>query len=508
MRSVRKDRSLWGYYNHKEIVTVIQMYYKTLGYEFYELKEENIDILYVDENNKSNSVLIKKSPSLSQREINSFDNYPNSNKILIYLGTETRKTRELKKKLPRSISFWNKEKLNSEIKKNSPLFWMDINLSCNPFIFELLSLENKLGNLWGEEDQKENPDYQPDEIDKKYFKKLWRLKDDTSYLHKNLKFLVSLFEKEGSESDYVDKHIDLSLYSLNELSYSISTVNSELTTLLKSYPDFCRFVVQETIGRSNWFTLRRNPELFISSQVKSEYDLENTLELEKWIKNISEIKREPRQNRINDSLANVFRTLVNTLWAIESYIDDLFKYSNNRFSLNEQNSFELNSHYNYKKFKVEDLVNDRENRNLEFKASIAWNLHCEDYTPKPLKKAILKTIVAFLNTEGGVLLIGVKDDNSVFGLKKDLKKYDNIDKYEQHLWNLIRDKIGSVHEENIKINFKNLKGKKVCRIDVDPSKTPVYLEWDDKELFYIRGGNRTEKLKLSEIKQYIDEHWD
>ena len=56
----------------------------------------------------------------------------------------------------------------------------------------------------------------------------------------------------------------------------------------------------------------------------------------------------------------------------------------------------------------------------------------------------LKTVVAFLNSDGGDLLIGVKDDGSITGTEKEMKKFYNAtpDKYLLHLNNLIKHKIG------------------------------------------------------------------
>ena len=45
--------------------------------------------------------------------------------------------------------------------------------------------------------------------------------------------------------------------------------------------------------------------------------------------------------------------------------------------------------------------------------------------------AALKTIAAFLNTEGGDLLIGVDDDRRVLGIEHD--RLENDDKFLRHL---------------------------------------------------------------------------
>ena len=58
-----------------------------------------------------------------------------------------------------------------------------------------------------------------------------------------------------------------------------------------------------------------------------------------------------------------------------------------------------------------------------------------------MEKAVLKTIVAFLNTDGGNLLIGVDDDGDIIGA--DIQSFENKDKMGLHLTNLIASKIGN-----------------------------------------------------------------
>lgn len=157
---------------------------------------------------------------------------------------------------------------------------------------------------------------------------------------------------------------------------------------------------------------------------------------------------------------------------------------------------------------ITELVNKEEGENLEFKASLAWNLHAEKYTPNDLEKAVLKTITAFLNSDGGTLLIGVKDDKNIFGIKKDVDRFGSLDNYELHISNLIKSRIGKTYEPYIHIRFEDIEDKKVCRVEVEGSPKAAYLEEDNDEVLYIRGGNHTERLTSREAANYKEEHWD
>jgi len=71
---------------------------------------------------------------------------------------------------------------------------------------------------------------------------------------------------------------------------------------------------------------------------------------------------------------------------------------------------------------IEQLLREPESKTLEFKRDLS--------SPKPL----LKTLVAFSNTAGGKLIVGVGDDKTVFGFDKPLDE-------EERLANMIADSI-------------------------------------------------------------------
>ena len=52
---------------------------------------------------------------------------------------------------------------------------------------------------------------------------------------------------------------------------------------------------------------------------------------------------------------------------------------------------------------VKEILTEEENRYLEFKSSLRWDYRQEKVNPE-LEKVIMKTIAAFGNTDGGILL--------------------------------------------------------------------------------------------------------
>ena len=92
----------------------------------------------------------------------------------------------------------------------------------------------------------------------------------------------------------------------------------------------------------------------------------------------------------------------------------------------------------------------------------------------------MKTIAAFGNTDGGILLIGIDDDKNILGLEKDfqtLKKAD-ADYYEVHLRNIMHKLMGVKYvSKYIRTEFEMVEDQKlICKIKVISAKEPLLFE--------------------------------
>ena len=134
---------------------------------------------------------------------------------------------------------------------------------------------------------------------------------------------------------------------------------------------------------------------------------------------------------------------------------------------------------------------------------LRWNL-IADKADKAIENSALKTIVAFLNTEGGTLLIGIKDDGAVLGIEKD--QFLNEDKFLLHFASLVNDRIGKHYVEQIQSGLKEIKGRKILRVDCKPSPDPVFLKGNGEE-FYVRSGPSSVQLTTSEVLEYSRKHF-
>ncbi len=160
------------------------------------------------------------------------------------------------------------------------------------------------------------------------------------------------------------------------------------------------------------------------------------------------------------------------------------------------------------KLSVLDLVLSGEAQNLEFKESFRWDGQ-RAIVNKDLEKTAMKTIASFLNLEGGKLIIGVADDKSIKGLSVDYQSLPRQDRdgFENHFNHIFNTALGARFRQFVKLNFEEINGHDVCLVDVSPSDGPVYLKTNDAEEFFVRTGNTTTSLKMSETTDYIKSHW-
>ncbi|RPJ03653.1 MAG: hypothetical protein EHM28_14955, partial [Spirochaetaceae bacterium] len=153
----------------------------------------------------------------------------------------------------------------------------------------------------------------------------------------------------------------------------------------------------------------------------------------------------------------------------------------------------------------EELLKQHESKTLEFKSTLRWSLK-ENKEDRGVTLAVLKTIAAFLNTEGGDLLIGVADDRSVIGLEPD--RFENEDKFMLHLAQMVRNALGDRASTCIDPRIHEIQGRKICLVGCRRSPEPVYLklketEESDKGDFYVRSGPGSIKLPAESAFEYI-----
>lgn len=152
---------------------------------------------------------------------------------------------------------------------------------------------------------------------------------------------------------------------------------------------------------------------------------------------------------------------------------------------------------------IAELIKMGESTVLEFKSTLHWDV-VKNQVNKSLRYSVLKTIVAFMNSEGGTLIIGVEDSGNLYGLDNDLKSVrGSTDQFEQLIVSIAVHNIGPVAAHNIQIRFEVLEGVRLCVIAVTAVRGGVYLKTNNGKQFYVRIGNTTQPLDSEDAHEYL-----
>lgn len=163
-------------------------------------------------------------------------------------------------------------------------------------------------------------------------------------------------------------------------------------------------------------------------------------------------------------------------------------------------------------YTLKDLLNVGESASLEYKSSLRWDVRQQKINTD-LRKMIFKTIVGFLNVEGGMLLIGVADNGTVLGVEHDLSHKPQTmdaadrDKFGQLFQSALLEYLDAEFNPYIHLSLEEYNGHTVAIVKVDPSPKPVYLKEKSLTEFYIRAGNTTKLLGVEASHNHISMHW-
>ena len=155
--------------------------------------------------------------------------------------------------------------------------------------------------------------------------------------------------------------------------------------------------------------------------------------------------------------------------------------------------------------RAEELLKLQESKTFEFKSSLRWNLKENRKDDKQVTHAVLKSIAAFLNTEGGDLLIGVDDDRKVLGINHD--RLESDDKFMRHLAQVVRNGLGDRAGTCIDPTTQIIEGKTICLVSCQRSPEPVFLRWKGLEKapdgdLYVRSGPGSVRLSKEDVRAY------
>jgi hypothetical protein len=177
---------------------------------------------------------------------------------------------------------------------------------------------------------------------------------------------------------------------------------------------------------------------------------------------------------------------------------------------------------------IEAMIKAGESGHREFKLQALWSAHLtkeeistsesaevRKYRTNASKFIIARSIAGFLNTDGGDLIIGLREDRinneiTVAGIENDypllIEADRNPDGYRRMLVDaVIRKYLPEIFETAsrfIHISFPVVGGKTLCHIHVTRSDKPVFVDSGTEELFFIRVDASTRAIAGKNLTHY------
>ena len=177
---------------------------------------------------------------------------------------------------------------------------------------------------------------------------------------------------------------------------------------------------------------------------------------------------------------------------------------------------------------LKECIDEGENHHIEYKSSALWstkftNDDIRNHKPqssdlhtygKSISKIIIaKTLAGFLNTDGGTLIIGLKEsknnnNDEIIGIEEEYSylKDQCQDGYRRMLVDLIKDyfppDIFNHLNHYLNIRFEEINNKVICGVTAAKSDRRVYLKLKDTDHFYIRTDASTRELHGEEALDY------
>lgn len=300
------------------------------------------------------------------------------------------------------------------------------------------------------------------------------------------------------------------------------------------------FVVAKSKGAIDWF----NGTKLHSNLMGSQYELEkHHIFPGKVLKDAGYYQTAEKKKMVNEIANRAFLTEKANRQILKSPPDDYLPKVKERYPQALQHQFVTEKNDLYKLDNFEDFLKDRRIRianeinkfleklvveespatnihtlikedecaTLEFKSSFLWN-YKESREDKSLRFATLKTVAGFMNSLGGVLILGVDDERNILGLDNDYSSTfkNNRDSFLLELQDYLESQIGLIMLNRcIGISFQKIDGKDVCIIEVEKGPKPVYVRKDKEKALYVRTGNKTERIVDPEdITEYVKDTWE
>ena len=155
--------------------------------------------------------------------------------------------------------------------------------------------------------------------------------------------------------------------------------------------------------------------------------------------------------------------------------------------------------------KILELIQRGENKKIEFKETFGFNQHTNDRDDKNLIKSSVKNIVAFLNTEGGNLLIGIHDSGEITGLDQELGRFKSKDDFKLFFGSKVESKIGvDFYHKYVDFQILEVDDKLILNVECKSSDNPCFYDGNE---FYVRANPKAQKLEGHNLISYTKDRF-
>jgi hypothetical protein len=166
-------------------------------------------------------------------------------------------------------------------------------------------------------------------------------------------------------------------------------------------------------------------------------------------------------------------------------------------------------------------IDGGENARVELKSSLLFDhlkaQHHRDASPAELKSdevlfSSLKTMAGFLNSDGGVLYVGVNDQGESIGIEFDFPlisskpERQTLDGWQLFLRATVETsfKDGRTINDYVDCTTYDIAGRNIARIIVSPRRQLSFVKKGNGGcLLYRRNGNRTENVAIENVEEFI-----
>ena len=164
-------------------------------------------------------------------------------------------------------------------------------------------------------------------------------------------------------------------------------------------------------------------------------------------------------------------------------------------------------------------ISEGEGQRIEFKQTLGMDVNKNERGGKPTNECFsedvvlsaLKTIAGFLNSDGGTLLVGVRDDGSAVSIDREFictcpKGNQSLDGWELRLRAFVEQYFGggAAIQPYIQVGFAELDGAQVARVLVGARNRLSFISKSGTDTLYLRISNRTQMIPYREVEQYFN----